>query len=401
MLAKFALRNVNRNRRRSLVAIGTIGVGVFGLLFLQGFFSGLIALHTENSIHSRFGHGQVMSKNYWGQAFETPSDHWVENPEEVMNQLKAQPNVAEVFPRVQFFSLLSNGSINVAGRGQGIVGAKEKDFFNKMNFIEGDAIGGRPDGIVLGIGVARALGVKVGDSVTVLGQTIHGSINAVDTVVTGIFHVGMKEADDMLFQIQLDQAHILLDTKKVESITIGLKNAGAWNEVASSLEKAFPTLEAISLHVLDQVWAENGEKFLMALLNIFRLTFLGVILLAIYNSASNTVLERKRELGMLRANGESAADLIRLLMIEGLALATLGALIGVVLTMLANQLASNGLPMPPTPGTNRELPVKLDLRLSYFTVAVALGVATSLFATLLSTMQVLKLSIVQAIRAPN
>lgn len=401
MLAKFALRNVNRNRRRSMVAIGTIGVGVFGLLFLQGFFSGLIALHTENSIHSRFGHGQVMTKNYWGQAFEKPSDHWIENPEEVMADLKKEPGVAEVFPRVQFFSLLSNGSINVAGRGQGIVGSKEKDFFNKMNFVEGEAIGDRPEGIVLGIGIARALGVKVGDSVTVLGQTIQGSINAVDTVVTGIFHVGMKEADDSLFQIQLDQAQILLDTEKVESITIGLNNPLAWSAVAGNIQKSHPRLEAIPLHILDQVWAENGEKFLTALLNIFRLTFLGVILLAIYNSASNTVLERKRELGMLRANGESAGDLIRLLLVEGFALALVGAAIGVALVLLANQLASNGLPMPPTPGTNRELPVKLDLRLSYILLAAALGMGTSIFATLLSTMQVLKLSIVQAIRAPH
>ncbi len=401
MLAKFAVRNVKRNRRRSIVAVGTIAVGVFGLLFLQGFFSGLISLHTENSIHSRFGHGQVMTKNYWGQAFEKPYEHWIANPAEVMADLEKDPGVYAVFPRVQFFSLLSNGSINVAGRGQGVVGEKEKDFFDKMNFVQGEAIGSKKDGIVLGIGVARALGVKLGDSVTVLGQTVHGSINAIDTVVSGIFHVGMKEADDSLFQVQLSQAHVLLDTSAVESITIGLSDPSSWSRVARNIEKAHQELEAIPLHILDQVWAENGEKFLKALLNIFRLTFLGMIMLAIYNSASNTVLERKRELGMLRANGESAGDLVRLLLIEGLVLASLGALIGAGLTLLADQLAGSGLPMPPTPGTNRELPVKLDLRLSYFAVAIALGVATSLIATLLSTLQVLKLSIVQAIRAPQ
>ena len=307
MLATFAFRNIQRNRRRSLVAISTIAVGIFGLLFLQGFFSGLIALHKENSIHSRFGHGQVMTLGYWGQAFEKPSDHWITNPDQVMSMLKAQAHVQEVFPRVQFFALLSNNRMNVAGRGQGIVGLKEKDYFNKMNFIEGGPIGAQEDGMVLGVGLARALGVKVGDPVTVIGQTIFGTINAIDAKVSGIFQVGMKEADDALFQVQLDQAQILLGTKTVESVTIGLDHERNWDEVATSLGKAFPEYEAISIYVLDQVWAVNGERFLKALLNIFRLVFLGLILLAVYNSSSNTVLERKRELGMLRAKNWEGA----------------------------------------------------------------------------------------------
>ncbi len=399
MLAKFAFRNIQRNRRRSLVAITTIAIGVFGLLFLQGFFSGLIALHKENSIHSRFGHGQIMTKGYWGQAFEKPWEHWIEEPEKVMDMLRKTPHVQAVFPRVQFFALISNGRINVAGRGQGIVGAIEKDFFNKMNFISGGPIAEKADGLVLGVGLAKALGVKVGEPLTVMGQTVNGTINAIDTTVVGIFQVGMKEADDMLFQVQLDQAQILLDTDKLESITLGLEHERYWGSVAAAMNLAFPLNEAISVYVLDQVWAENGEKFLTALLNIFRLTFLGMILLAIYNSASNTVLERKRELGMLRANGESARDLIQLLVLEGIYLAMAGAVLGGVLTLLANFAVGDGLPMPPTPGTNRELPVKLDLQLVYFVSAMGLASVAAVGATLLSTLQVLRLSIVNAIRS--
>ncbi|HYX35945.1 MAG TPA: ABC transporter permease [Oligoflexus sp.] len=399
MLAKFALRNIRRNQRRSLVALGTIAVGVFGLLFLQGFFSGLIALHKENSIHSRFGHGQIMTKGYWGQAFEKPWEHWLKDPEAIMQYLRQQPHVQAVFPRVQFFALLSNGRMNVAGRGQGVVGAEEKNFFNKMNFIEGGAIGGQRDGMVLGVGLARALGVKVGDNLTVMGQTIDGTINAIDARVTGIFQVGMKEADDTLFQVQLSEAQILLNTQSVESITIGLDDEAHWESLSQGLGSTFPDYEALSIYVLDQVWAENGQLFLTALLNIFRLVFLGMIMLAIYNSASNTVLERKRELGMLRANGESPQDLIQLLVLEGLYLALAGATLGIIMTLVVHILSGHGIPMPPTPGTNRLLPVRLHLESSSIAMALLLGVLTSTAATFLSTLQVLRLSIVQAIRA--
>lgn len=400
MLAKFALRNVSRNRRRSIVAVATVGIGVFGLLFLQSFFSGLLAMHADNSIHSRHGHGQVTTKGYWGQSFETPSDHWIENPQIVVAALRADPAVLEAFPRVQFFSLLSNGKVNVAGRGQGVDGAREQTFFTKMNYIAGGPIATHEDGIVLGVGLATALGVAVGDRVTVLGHTVHNTINAIDTTVTGIFHVGLKEADDMLFQVQISQAHILLDTDKVESIAIGLKNDNAWAALTPMIAREFPQLEAMSVFEIDKVWAENGRLFLTALMNVFRLTLVGMILLAIYNSASNTVLERKRELGMLRANGESAGDLVRLLVIEGTALAVMGSALGVFLILATNLIAAHGIIMPPTPGTNRALPVKLDLQWAHIASAVAIGVFASLAATLLSTLQVTRLSIVKAIRAP-
>jgi putative ABC transport system permease protein len=400
MLYKFAIRNIWRNQRRSLVAIGSIAVGVFGLLFLQGFFSGLIALHKENSIHSRFGHGQIMTRGYWGQPFEKPWDRWIDEPEDLMNELRGRDEVAQVFPRIQFFAMLSNGQLNVAGRGQGIVGASEEVFFDKMNFISGHALGADEEGLVLGVGLARALGIKIGDPVTVLGQTVHGTINAVDTRVVGIFHVGMKEADDSLFQIQLSKAQVLLGTSQIESLTIALKDEAQWENFSESIHEEYPELEAISLYVLDQVWAENGELFLTALLNIFRLVFVGMIMLAIYNSASHTVLERKRELGMLRAHGEGNFELIQLLLIEAFALALIGAFFGVVATYFVAFLADGGIPMPPTPGTNRELPVRLHLHWTYLLTASCLGMLTATLASFFSTLQVLKLSVVKALKSP-
>ena len=116
-----------------------------------------------------------------------------------MAEVLQHPDVEQVFPRVQFFALLSNGDQSVAGRGVGIVGEAEATFFNKMNIVSGDMLRSDEYGIVMGIGLARALNVKVGDPITLIGNTIYGSINALDLKVTGIFHIGLKEADDMLF----------------------------------------------------------------------------------------------------------------------------------------------------------------------------------------------------------
>ena len=290
MQLKNAWRNVTRHQRRSLVAGSALAAGAFGLLFLQSFFAGLFGVHAENTIHSRYGHGQITTKGYWGQAFEKPSDHWIGSPDALIRNLRAMPEVSEVFPRVQFFGLLTNGTINIAGRGQGIVGVIEAPFFNKMNFVAGGPLKDRTDGIVLGIGMAKALSVNVGDRVTVLAQTEQGTLNAIDTVCTGIFHVGMKEADDMLFQVQLDQAHILMQSHKIESISIGLKDGDSWDKFEQKVVSKYPELEALSVFVVDQAWADNGRKFLAALLHVFQLILAGMILLAVYGSSSQVVV---------------------------------------------------------------------------------------------------------------
>ncbi len=399
MLAKFGIRNIKRNQRRTVVALGTIGVGVFGLLLIQGFFTGLLYTHSQNSIHSRHGHGQITTKGYWDQPFEKPINHWLTNPSALLKELKADPRVEHVFPRVQFFALLSNGNTHVAGRGQGVLGPEESVFFNQMNFVAGGPIGTRKDGLVLGQGLAKALNAKIGDSLTVLGQTVHGTLNGIDTTVTGIFNVGFKEADDMLFQIQLDQAQLLLESDKIESMVLGLKQENDWQGFSQDFADKYPMLEALSVYQIDFVWAENGRLFLTALMNLFRGIFLGVILLAIYNSASNTILERKRELGMLRANGESKASVIGLLVIEGATIASLGVLLGVVLAFMVNFLIPGGIIMPPTPGTNRALAIPLHFEMSAVVLAMLTGALTAILATLLSALQVLKLPIATALKS--
>ena len=399
MQMKFSLLNILRNKRRSFVVIISIALSVFGLYFLDGFFSGLISMHRDNSIHSRFGHGQIFTKGYYDQTHAKPWLHWIENPKEVMTKTLEHPEVRQVFPRVQFFSLLSNGDQSVAGKGMGVVGKDEATFFNKMNIVSGDMLKDMEHGIVLGIGLARALNVQVGDPVTLIGNTIHGSINAVDLKVAGIFHMGLKEADDMLFQIQLSQAQILLDTDKVESISLGNSNHLVWNNVESFVEDSFPLLEARSVNVLDKIWAENGENFLTALLNIFRLVFLGVISLSIYNSSANTVLERTRELGMMRANGLSGGHLVKFMTIESFILAIVGALLGVAFTFLGDLVFINGVPMPPTPGTNRELPVILELHLMDGLLAMSLGIGVSVLASISASLQVMRLPISKALRS--
>ena len=124
MIDKTSWLNVTTDKKRSIISVCTLAMGVFGILFLQSFFSGLIQMHAENSIRSRHGHGQVNIAGYLNHNYEKPWEHWISNADTIQRKIKAIPGVVEVFPRVQFFALLSNGKTSVAGRGQGVIGNK-------------------------------------------------------------------------------------------------------------------------------------------------------------------------------------------------------------------------------------------------------------------------------------
>ena len=59
LLLRLSLRNVFRNRRRSLFALATIAMGALGLFVFMGFNRGLMNQYRANTIRARWGHGQL------------------------------------------------------------------------------------------------------------------------------------------------------------------------------------------------------------------------------------------------------------------------------------------------------------------------------------------------------
>lgn len=400
MLALMAIRNLFRNMRRTLAIVLTVALGAGALFCFDGFNQGIMNQYRENTIHSRFGHGQLNVRGYRDKVFEKPWEQWMTNWPDLRAFLSTQPGVDFVFPRVSFFALLTNGKITVSGLGQGIDGPSEAAFFTTLNIEEGSVLSNQEDGIMLGRGLARALDVKPGDRLTVLANTIYGTMNGIDLTVTGIFHTGTQEFDDRVFRLPLQQVMTLLDTDRVETVSIGLKKLEDWKPLAKQVSAAYPLLEATPFAVLDEVYYQHSVDWLNAQFNVIQLIILTIVLLGIFNSVSTSILERKQEIGNLRANGESIVNILTLLACEGLVLGIIGSLIGILGSWLLNVTVLNeGLLMPPAPGLTRQYHVLLELQLSMAFKTFALGVGTSLLATLCAGLRVARLPIGDALRS--
>ncbi len=400
MLTLAAIRNLMRNPRRTLAILLTVAIGTGSLFLFHGFNAGIMNQYRANSIHAFYGYGQVNRADYREKVYEKPWEHWMQNWPDLKRRLLGIPGVTQVFPRINFFGLLSNGNITVSGRGLGVDGAEEEKFFSTINVVQGKMLSNESDGILMGVGLARSLDLKVGDKVSVLSNTIRGTLNGAEFTVVGLYHTGMKDVDDGTFRVQIGQAQTLLDTERVEIASLGLDGNEDWSKVDTSIKGEFPGIEATEFAVLDKVYYQNSVDWLNAQFNVVQFIMLAIVVLGIFNTVSTAVLERKQEIGNLRANGESAKEILALLTIEGLTLGILGALLGIIGGyIIVFLIIPNGILMPAAPGLTRQFYVKVELQTVRILLSFVLGFFCAVVASFLAGLRIAKMPIGEALRS--
>lgn len=395
-----SLRNCCRNVRRTIAILFTVALGTGALFSFDGFINGVLNELRYNTIHASYGFGQINTQGYRETVFEEPTKHWISNGEQVQEFISHLDGVENVFPRVSFSALLKNGNTTVGGSGQGVEAEKEADFFHSLNVEEGETLSFQSNGILLGRGLAKALHVQPGDTVTVIATSTKGAINKNKFVVTGIFHTGSLDFDSRMFRVQLVAAQKLLKTSKIESISLGLRNLSDWGPVAKEVEAAFPDLEATSFDVLDKIYYKHSVDWLKAQFNVVQVIILSIVLLGIFNSVSASILERKQEIGNLRANGESVFQVMRLIITEGGLLAMMGSLLGMAGTFCILMLfVDKGLLMPPGPGQTRQFLVTFSFEWSMVLFTIVLSTIAAIIASFLAGIKVAKMSIAKSLRS--
>lgn len=398
MLIKFCFRNIWRQKSRAFAVLATISLGITALMIYDGFNAGITNQYRENTIKARYGHGQINTKGYRAEIWDRPWERWISPEDEFIQKIEKHVSVLDIFPRISFFGLLNNGEKTLSGMGEGIVGEKEVKFFTTLNVIKGQNLSNEEDGIILGKGLAEALKLNVGDRVTILSNTLQGSLNGVDVYVTGIFFTGMKSFDDTFFRIQLKKAQELLNTDQFETITIGLHDLKLWPDFEKWVNES-KQYEATAFNVLDKVFYQNSVDFLQAQFSFIFLVIVVIVILGIFNTVSTIILERKGEIGNLRANGESQWDVMKLLLTESLMLGLIGGTVGVLLSYLINStVLAKGIQMPPGPGITRQFTTFVELQVGFIWVCYLIGILSSLIGTFLATRKILKISITDLLR---
>jgi putative ABC transport system permease protein len=166
------------------------------------------------------------------------------------------------------------------------------------------------------------------------------------------------------------------------------------------VEARYPALEAVPFATLDAIYYQHSVDWLRSQFGVIQIIIIVIVVLGIFNTVSNGVLERRQEIGNLRANGESSLDVMALLALEGLSLGLLGAVIGCSAAWLIDvTVLREGILMPPAPGITRQFHVLIELQARMALTTSAMGIAAALLGTLVAGWKVARMPIGEALRA--
>jgi len=411
ILARLALRNLLRQRRRTALTLMVVVAGFLALSLAGGFMAQTFQGLSDAAIRGGLGHLQVLPTAALEGEEAQSLEKALPEGEALAARLRQDPAVAEVLPRIQFMGLLSGGAKSVAFLGTAVDPLLEPRHMASAEALKEAAR--TPGGagsrwlsadpaareVILGVGLARALGAGLGTSLTLMATTRDGALNAVDVDVVGLQDLGLRELNDRMLTVSLATAGQLLEAGPAPSrLHVVLKRPQDTAAEQTRLQGLLPGTAVKPWFELASFYRQVKLLY-FAIFGFMGLVLFLVVLLATANTLLMSVMERVREFGVLRAMGLQPRQLLVLLQWEGAFLGLLGSVLGLAATLLLRAgLNALHLQMPAPPGTSHGY--QLDIHfvpMVYALVACGLQ-ATLQLSALFPGLKAAKLRIVEALR---
>ena len=396
-----AIRFLREGRMQTMFIVSGIAIGVAVIVFMSAMLAGLQANFIKRVLTSqpqiqllapeevarplRRGAQEVEAATIQHPTQRTLSiDQW----QKIRDQMQAMPDVTVVSPTVSGSALAVRGD---ASRAITITGMDPAVYF-KIVRLPDYIVAGEPrvetDDIIVGTELASDLGASIGDKLNV--QAASGA-NRILTI-TGIVDLGSKGVNQRATYVALRTAQSLLDlVGGVTTIDLTVRNVYAAETLAQQIQASFP-VEADS-------WIKTNAQFFAAVhaqatTNTLIRVFVGLsVAFGIAAVLVVSVIQRSKDIGILRAMGTRRGQILRVFLIQGGLLGLVGSLFGstmgaaalVVWHGYARQVDGSEL-----------FPLILDR--SLFVAAAVLATATGVAAAMAPALRAAKLDPVVAIR---
>lgn len=341
LLLDIALTHLSGRKRQTLVSVigVSLGVGFFIAMasLMQGFQGYFIetvidvAPHITVSDEFRTPPRQAVQIAFPDAAVALhgvkPRDErrGIRHGGQIVEALTRLPGAA-VAPTLQGQVFLRFGSAERTATVIGIDPALERRVTRiDKDIVEGSlgALATRPDAIVIGVGLAKRLGIKLGDTLNAVSAA--GVTRRV--AVVGLFATGITALDDGQTYMLLKQAQILQDRINIiNRIRLRLDDVYGAQELATRIEARF-AYKAESWQEANQ-----GVFNVFVIQNAIMYSTVGAIMIVasfgIFNIISTVVFEKSRDIAILKSLGFQESDIRRTFLIEGLIVGLIGAFLG-------------------------------------------------------------------------
>jgi lipoprotein-releasing system permease protein len=356
---RVALRFLREGRMQTLLIIIGVAAGVAVIAYISALITGLQTstltktLGAQAHITVRVPDDVVTPAALPAPGVTTLTDvqpraqrlRSVANWQALLPLLEQLPGIAGVSPMVSGAGLALRGEATQAialtgvelDRYDRVIGLRSKVVSGTARLLPGDTIIGRE--------LASDLGVRVGDRVTVQTTQATEAMR-----VTAVVDLGVKELNRRTVIVPLRTAQNLLSLPGgATSLDLTVKDVFAAETIARNLRRQFPyKIES---------WQESNAQLVSALnaqsvsTSLIRGVVLVVVVLGIASVLVVSVVQKRREIGILRAMGATRGQILRVFLVQGAIVGALGSLLGLLLAwaliwlFMAFVRGSDGLPL--------------------------------------------------------
>lgn len=334
----------SRVKQSSIAALGvTFGIGAYIILmsFMTGLNAMLDGLVTNRTPHIHIYNEIKPSVNQPSTLFDDLKGNMnvissikpkntpvkIHNALPIMNHLKKDDRVKGITPQVQAQVFYLGGAIELNGMVSGINPLIEAKLFNFDDYlIEGNSrmLKNNINGILMGIGAAKKLSLKVGDKVQL--ATSKGEI--IPLKIVGFYQSGLADIDNIQSYVNLSTAQRILGENKsyITDVNLKLHSIDESLDMSKEISKQFG-ITAIDINTANAQF-ETGSDIRNLISYAVSITLLIVAGFGIYNILNMMIYEKMNDIAILKATGFSGFDVKLIFISQAMIIGLIGGIIG-------------------------------------------------------------------------
>ena len=268
-----------------------------------------------------------------------PNGAALPDPQKTLSEIRANPNVVGAATFIAAQALLARGEDMKGAIVRGIDPGLEGTVSDLEASLKDSALPKLVSGsfgVVLGGELARAMGVREGDTVTLIAPS--GQVTPAGVVprlkqmtVVGTFDSGHFEYDSALVMLHQDDAAKIFRLEGPTGIRVKLKDLQQAREVAVELSRS------LTGDLLIRDWTRQNKTWFSAVQLEKRMMFIILTLIvavAAFNLVSTlvmTVTDKRADIAILRTLGSSPKSIMGIFMVQGAMVGVIGTLSGLIL----------------------------------------------------------------------